>query len=117
MLAVISDRDLHQITSLALEAQTALDNINLILNTAQTLQFEKSEPMAKAEKPARIVSKPRRKSRAILNTKKVMEIKQRLGKGDKPAELSKLFKVHVTTINAIKYGKTWNHVKLPQEVA
>jgi hypothetical protein len=46
-----------------------------------------------------------------------MEIKRRLAAGDKANAICRDYKVHVTTINAIKYGKTWNHVQLQQVAA
>jgi hypothetical protein len=46
-----------------------------------------------------------------------MEIKRRLAAGEKAGAICRDYKVHVTTINSIKYGKTWNHVQLQQTAA
>jgi hypothetical protein len=46
-----------------------------------------------------------------------MEIKRRLAAGEKAGAICRDYKVHVTTINSIKYGKTWNHVQLQQAAA
>jgi hypothetical protein len=48
----------------------------------------------------------------LLTENKVLDIKRRLAAGERAAIICRDYKVHVTTINAIKYGKTWNHVQL-----
>jgi hypothetical protein len=44
----------------------------------------------------------------------VIQIKKRLAGGEGATAISRDYKVHLTTINAIKYGKTWKHVTLQQ---
>jgi hypothetical protein len=58
----------------------------------------------------------RRKTRAALTEKKVLEIKRQLQAGGKSvAKIAKEFGVHSTTINCIKWNKTWKHVTLQQD--
>jgi hypothetical protein len=61
--------------------------------------------------------KSKRHARALLTERKVLDIKRRLAAGEKAGAICTDYKVHVTTINAIKYGKTWNHVQLQQTAA
>jgi len=58
--------------------------------------------------------KSKRHAKAILTEGKVLDIKRRLAAGERAALICRDYKVHVTTINAIKYGKTWAHVQLQQ---
>jgi transposase-like protein len=54
---------------------------------------------------------------SVLNDAKVMEIKRQLAAGNKSvAKIAREYGVHITTINCIKWGKTWKHVQLQQEV-
>ena len=55
---------------------------------------------------------------SVLNESKVLEIKRQLAEGKKSvSKIAKDFGVHITTINCIKWGKTWKHVQLNQEIA
>jgi hypothetical protein len=50
----------------------------------------------------------------MLNTAQVVEIKRRLATGNESAaKIAKDYGVHVTTVNLIKYGKTWKEVQVP----
>ena len=53
-----------------------------------------------------------RNSRAKLNEKQVLQIKKRLAKDQSPTEIAKSYSVARQTIDNIKRGKRWNHVKL-----
>jgi len=44
----------------------------------------------------------------------VLQIKKRLAGGEGATAISRDYKVHLTTINAIKQGRTWKHVTLQQ---
>lgn len=124
MLTLLSDRETHQLASYVTEIETALTEITRIIGGAQTVQLEHSShtspaPVVLTDSPAKSQHKTRkthRKSRASLTEKKVLEIKRRLAAGDKAGTICRDYKVHVTTINAIKYGKTWGHVQLQQGV-
>jgi transposase-like protein len=51
----------------------------------------------------------------VLTEPKVLEIKRQLADGGKSvAKIAREFGVHVTTINCIKWNKTWKHVTLQQ---
>ena len=66
-----------------------------------------------AEKPS-IVGKTRKakRKRGALNEEKVAEIKGRLAAGGESAQkIANDYGVHVTTVNLIKYGKTWKNVQ------
>ena len=52
----------------------------------------------------------------MLFRSKVLEIKRQLAAGGKSvAKIARDFGVHSTTINCIKWNKTWKHVVLQQE--
>jgi hypothetical protein len=124
MLTILSDREAHQLASYVTEMNTALSNIMVIIAAAQTVQVD-DKPVHKPAVLAAGTSATKTKTKAIkhrktrntLNEKKVLEIKRRLAQGEKAGSICRDFRVHVTTINSIKYGKTWQHVQLHQAAA
>ena len=122
MITLLSDREVHQLTSYVTEIAAAMDNITFIIGGAQTVTWDQPTVTKSVLAPADtapVQSQPKtrkskRHARALLTERKVLEIKRRLADGEKPGAICTDYKVHVTTINAIKYGKTWNHVQLQQ---
>jgi hypothetical protein len=122
MITLLSDREVHQLTSYVTEIATAMDNITFIIGGAQTATWEQPTITKSVLAPADtapVKSQPKtrkskRHAKAILTEGKVLDIKRRLAAGERAALICRDYKVHVTTINAIKYGKTWNHVQLQQ---
>ena len=122
MITLLSDREVHQLTSYVTEIATAMDNITFIIGGAQTATWEEPTITKSVLAPADtapVKSQPKtrkskRHAKAILTEGKVIDIKRRLAAGERAALICRDYKVHVTTINAIKYGKTWNHVQLQQ---
>jgi DNA-binding NarL/FixJ family response regulator len=110
----------------------ALDDVRFALDTCQHIELDLTKPkqtipLLAGEKIVRATSvqtpksqsKTRgssRKKRAALTEKKVLEIKRQLAAGGKSvAKIARDFGVHSTTINCIKWNKTWKHVVLQQE--
>ena len=122
MITLLSDREVHQLTSYVTEITAAMDNITFIIGGAQTVTWDQPTVTKSVLAPADtapVKSQPKtrkskRHARASLTATKVMEIKRRLAAGERAAIICRDYKVHVTTINAIKYGKTWAHVQLQQ---
>jgi hypothetical protein len=119
---ILSDEQFQQIT-------TALEQAFVAINACQHIELDLTKPKQTIPLPAgeRLVratdvqkpeSQPKtrkssRKTRAALTEKKVLEIKRQLQAGGKSvAKIAKEFGVHSTTINCIKWGKTWKHVTL-----
>jgi hypothetical protein len=125
MITLLSDREVHQLTSYVTEIATAMDNITFIIGGAQTATWEEPTITKSVLAPADtapVKSQPKtrkskRHAKAILTEGKVLDIKRRLAAGERAALICRDYKVHVTTINAIKYGKTWAHVQLQQTAA
>ena len=125
MITLLSDREVHQLTSYVTEITAAMDNITFIIGGAQTVHLDQPTATKSVLAPADtapVKSQPKtrkskRHARASLTATKVMEIKRRLAAGEKAGAICGDYKVHVTTINSIKYGKTWNHVQLQQVAA
>jgi len=122
---ILSDEQFQQIT-------TALEQAFVAINACQHIELDLTKPKQTIPLPAgeRLVrttavqkpeSQPKtrkssRKARAALTEKKVLEIKRQLQAGGKSvARIAKEFGVHSTTINCIKWGKTWKHVSLQQD--
>ena len=120
---ILSDQQFQQITN-------ALEQAFVAINAAQHVEIDLNKPKQTIPLPAgeELVrtksvrqSQPktrvsRRKARASLTEKKVLEIKRQLQAGGKSvAKIAKEFGVHSTTINCIKWGKTWKHVSLQQD--
>jgi hypothetical protein len=122
MITLLSDREVHQLTSYVTEIATAMDNITFIIGGAQTATWEQPTITKSVLAPADTAPvksqtktrKSKRHAKAVLTERKVLDIKRRLAAGERAAAICTDYKVHVTTINAIKYGKTWNHVQLQQ---
>ena len=112
----------------------ALDDARFALDTCQHIELDIADPkqtvtLPSTEKAVRTTyvqkaksqSKTRKSSRkgkrgvAVLTEAKVLEIKRQLADGGKSvAKIAREFGVHVTTINCIKWGKTWKNVQLQQ---
>ena len=101
------------------ELSASLAAIQAILENSTNVVLEGKAPVAKTTsvtKPAR--RKARGRGVSVLNETKVLEIKRQLASGSKSAaKIAKEFGVHITTINCIKWGKTWKHVQLQQDNA
>ena len=125
---VLSESQFDQISK-------ALEAARFALETSQHVQLDLTKPKQTIPLPAgeKIVratsvqktqsqSKTRKSSRkgqrgvAVLTEPKVLEIKRQLAAGGKSvAKIAKEFGVHATTVNCIKWNKTWKHVVLQQE--
>ena len=87
----------------------SLDGAPVQRKTAQTVQVSdtpKSQPKTR-------VSRSKRGGGAVLTAAKVAKIKGQLAGGQSANSIAREYGVHVTTINCIKYGKTWKHVAAP----
>ena len=122
---ILSDQQFQQIT-------TALEQAFVAINACQHIELDLTKPKQTIPLPvgerlvrATDVQKPEsqsktrkssRKKRAALTEKKVLEIKRQLQAGGKSvAKIAKEFGVHSTTINCIKWNRTWKHVQLQQD--
>lgn len=112
----------HQFQSI----QQSIAALQSALAGAQTVQLDLTTTKTKAEsQPKTHKSKPKAKTKgkrgrgvAALNETKVIEIKRQLASGTKSAsQIARDFGVHLTTINCIKWNKTWKHVEIPADDA
>lgn len=70
---------------------------------------------AKSQVKTRKSSRKGKRGVAVLTEAKVLEIRRALAMGTmSSAKIAAEFGVHVTTINCIKWNKTWKHVQLSQ---
>ena len=126
---VLSESQFDQITK-------ALEAARFALETSQHVQLDLTKPQQTIPLPAgeklvrtadvqkvKSQSKTRKSSRkgqrgvAVLTEPKVLEIKRQLAAGGKTVgAIAREFGVHMTTINCIKWGKTWKHVQIQQPV-
>jgi len=118
MLTILSDTQVRILSDSIKTIAEHLDKIHSVLETSQTVNLEINSPAVKAPKApiqAKSQSKTREsrrgRGRRALSTKQVLEIKRRYG----ATAISRDYKVHLTTINCIKTGKTWKHVSLQQQ--
>ena len=106
-----------------LELTHALKKIQSILDSSTSVVLDNSAPAITKPTGKSQVKTPKsshkgRRGVSVLTDAKVLDIKRQLADGGKSvAKIAKEFGVHVTTINCIKWGKTWKHVQLQQENA
>jgi hypothetical protein len=103
--------------SQVIELNNRIGQIQRLLESAQVIKAGgAAQPKAVTEsiEPPSIVGKSRkaRRKRGALNEQKVAQIKARLAAGGESAQrIANDYGVHVTTVNLIKYGKTWKNVQ------
>lgn len=129
MLTLLSDKEINQLQAYTAEMLGIAENINLIIGQAQTIdigtdQAVRTSSVHTSQKRVRVSDTPashgkshvsHRKGKrgvSVLTAKKVAEIKRQLLVGGKTvAALAKEYRVHPTTINCIKFNKTWKEVQ------
>jgi hypothetical protein len=124
MLTLLSDTEVHQLHCHITELTQVLDNLTRTLGGAQTVQFEVPAPLPqktlpgsdtpRTESASKSQSKTRkssRKRRAVLTEQKVAEIKRLLAAGKAATAVARDYKVHFSTINCIKWGRTWKNIQ------
>ena len=113
MLTILSDTQVRTLSD-------SIKTIQGILESSQTVNFDGPATTVKAPTP---VKQPKSQSKTrgssprkyrSLDMAQVIQIKTRLAAGEGATAISRDYKVHLTTINAIKWGKTWKHVTLQQ---
>ena len=112
---ILSDSQHLELTHALKKIQSILDSSTSVVldNAAPTI----TKPPGKSQvKTPKSTSKGRR-GVSVLTDAKVLEIKRQLASGKSVAKIASQFGVHVTTINCIKWGKTWKHVQLQQDTA
>lgn len=123
---ILSEAQFDQIIKALDDARFALDtcqHVELDLTSPkQTVAITPTEGVVRTKAVRQSQSKTRKSSRkgrrgvSVLNDSKVLEIKRQLAAGGKSvAKIASEFGVHATTVNCIKWGKTWKHVQLQQE--
>ena len=116
---ILSDVQFQQISDALAAAQTLLETsqrVELDLTTSKE-KAVRTTAVQKSQAKTRVSSRKGQRGVAVLNEAKVLEIKRQLQAGGKSvAKIASDFGVHVTTVNCIKWGKTWKHVQLQQEV-
>jgi hypothetical protein len=123
---ILSEAQFDQITK-------ALDAARFAVETCQHVSLDLTSPKQTIALPAiektvrttavrqsqiktRKSSSKGKRGVAVLNDSKVLEIKRQLAAGGKSVgKIAKEFGVHPTTINCIKWGKTWKHISIQQE--
>lgn len=99
----------------------ALSRVSTILDSASFVTLEANTVVpTKTVHPVQISDTPKSQSKTRVSRRKrgkkaldevqVSEIKGLLKSGQSASSISRTYGVHVTTINCIKYGKTWKHV-------
>ena len=119
MLTLLSDKETQDLLTNIQAASEIIQNLTRIVGCAQTvtLELEQKTPAETVKTVKEPQSQPktrasRRKKREMLREADVREIKRILiAKELSAVKLAKRYGVHPTTINCIKYGKTWKHVE------
>jgi len=123
---VLSETQFDQISQALEAARFALDasqHVQLDLTKPkQTIPLPAGEKLVrtsdvrKSQSQAKTRKSSGKRGVSVLNDAKVMEIKRQLAAGNKSvAKIAREYGVHITTINCIKWQKTWKHVQLPEE--
>jgi hypothetical protein len=113
---ILSDSQHQELTHALKKVQAILDSSTSVVLDNVVPAITKSTGKSQVKTPKS--SRKGRRGVSVLNDAKVLDIKRQLADGGKSvAKIAKDFGVHVTTINCIKWGKTWKHVQLQQENA
>ena len=111
-MIILTDSQIVELNNRIGQIQRLIENAQVIKAGGAPQPTAVTEAKPKAARS--IVTNRRRGRRASLNEAKVVEIKQRLAAGNESAaRIAQSFGVHVSTVNNIKYGKNWAHIKLP----
>lgn len=127
-MLILSDTQARIIADSLLTISEHQQEIAAILQSAQHVDLDTSStrqavamPAGELKRTTKSQVKTRKSNRkgrrgvSVLNEAKVLEIKKALAAGTKSAvKIAADFGVHVTTINCIKWNKTWKHVQLSQ---
>lgn len=109
-MIILTDSQLVELTN-------RIGQIQRIIDSAQVIKATPAQPktVTEAQAPKPLAKKRKgRARRVMLNATQVVEIKRRLAAGNESAtKIAKDYGVHVTTVNLIKYGKTWKEVQVP----
>lgn len=112
---ILSDAQHKQLTDSIAVIQNLLENSTSVVLDAPAAAQPKTVTR-RAAKPKARKAKGSGRGVSVLNEAKVLDIKRQLATGGKSAaKIAKDFGVHITTINCIKWGKTWKHVQLQQD--
>jgi len=124
MLTILSDTQVRLLSDSIKTIEEQLGKLRSIMESSQTVNFEVASskpatPAPRKQRESQVKTRASRRKRGhnALNANQVLEIKRRLAAGEGSTAISKDYKVHLTTINCIKWGKTWKHVQLQQPAA
>jgi len=95
------------------ELNNRIGQIQRLIESAQVIKAGGTPQPAAVTEAKPKVTNQRRGRRTLLNEAKVVEIKQRLASKESATKIARSFGVHVSTVNNIKYGKNWAHIKVP----
>ena len=114
---ILSDSQHLELTHALKKIQSILDSsTSVVLDAPAAAQPKTVTRRAARPKPKARKAKGSGRGVSVLNEAKVLDIKRQLATGGKSAaKIAKDFGVHITTINCIKWGKTWKHVQLQQD--
>ena len=121
MLTILSDTQVRLLADSIKTIQEQLGELQSVLESSQTVHLDVSAkpaattaPRKQRESQSKTRVSRRKRGYKALNAKQVLEIKRRLAAGEGVSVISRDYKVHLTTINNIKYSRTWKHVSLQQ---
>lgn len=122
MLTLLSDREINQLHAHLTELTSAVENLTFILGGAQTISVDTDKPASprlplqqttkpKSQRKTRASSRKKGRGHRALTAEQVAHIKGALQRGQSALSMARAYDVHPTTINCIKWGKTWKHVE------
>lgn len=124
MLTILSDTQVRLLADSIKTIQEQLGELQSVLESSHTVNFDVAAkpvtaPAPRKQRESQVKTRASRRKRGYraLTASQVLEIKRRLAAGEGASSISREFKVHLSTVNAIKWGKTWKHVSLQQTEA
>ena len=110
---ILSDHQFNTLTKSMEALQAALAGAQSVQLDLTAPAKEKSQAKTPKSKPKAKAKGARGRGKPALTAEKVLQIRQRLADGGTSAsQIARDFDVHLTTINCIKWNKTWKHVQL-----
>lgn len=105
---ILSDAQAASLRSAVAEVNAILDGASFV--SLDSAPAKRTSPAETPKSQVKTRVSRRKRGKRALNAEQVGIIKAKLASGQGATAIAREFGVHATTVNCIKYGKTWKDV-------